>query len=55
MSYLPRHYVSSDGDPSIERAVNRLTLGQIQSLNLTPFVSHFAETEVSASVLQWIN
>ena len=39
----------------IERAVNRLTLGQIQSLNLTPFVSQFAETEVcKASVFQWI-
>ena len=39
----------------IERAVNRLTLGQIQSLNLKSFVSQFAETEVSkASVFQWI-
>ena len=39
----------------VERAVNRLTLGQVQSLNLTPFITHFADAEVSkTSVLQWI-
>ena len=39
----------------VERAVNRLTLGQVQSLNLTPFITQFADAEVSkTSVLQWI-
>ena len=39
----------------IDRAVNRLTLGQVQSLNLIPFIAQFADAEVSKnSVLQWI-
>ena len=39
----------------VERAVNRLTLGQVQSLNLTPLITQFADAEVSkTSVLQWI-
>lgn len=39
----------------IDRAVNRLTLGQVQSLNLTPFIAQFADAEVSKnSVFQWI-
>ena len=39
----------------IDRAVNRLTLGQVQSLNLTPFIAQFADAEVTKkSVFQWI-
>jgi exonuclease V gamma subunit len=39
----------------IDRAVNRLTLGQVQTLNLTPFIAQFADVEVSKkSVFQWI-
>ena len=41
--------------PLIDRAVSRLTLGQIQSLNLTPVIAQFADAEVSKkSVFQWI-
>ena len=39
----------------IDRAINRLTLGQVQSLNLTPFIAKFADAEVTKkSVFQWI-
>ncbi|NCW75094.1 MAG: hypothetical protein EBW06_11155, partial [Gammaproteobacteria bacterium] len=39
----------------IDRAVNRLTLGQVQTLNLAPFIAQFADIEVSKkSVFQWI-
>ena len=41
--------------PLIDRAVSRLTLGQVQSLNLTPVIAQFADAEVSKkSVFQWI-
>ena len=39
----------------IDRTINRLTLGQVQSLNLTPFIAQFADAEVTKkSVFQWI-
>ena len=39
----------------IDRTINRLTLGQVQSLNLTPFIAKFADAEVTKkSVFQWI-
>jgi exonuclease V gamma subunit len=39
----------------IDRAVNRLTLGKVQTLNLASFIAQFADVEVSKkSVFQWI-
>jgi exonuclease V gamma subunit len=39
----------------IDRAVNRLTLGQVQTLNLMPFITQFTDAEVSKkSVFQWV-
>ena len=39
----------------IDRAVNRLTLGKVQTLNLAPFITQFTDAEVSKkSVFQWI-
>ena len=39
----------------IERAIYRLTLGQIQNLNLASLTTQFAEAEVSkATVFQWL-
>ena len=39
----------------IDRAVNRLTLGKVHTLNLAPFIAQFTDAEVSKkSVFQWI-